>query len=646
VIEVRRRRLPIGGHVSTYSDVTERHHAWREADEARRLLVAVMDAVPAVLTVKDADLRYRMVNRTFLEVGHADIADVIGRTSRHVTPPDRAAAIEAEDRMVLSTRRQLPFHEVERRGIDDRPRTIWTTKIPLLRDDGSVEHIVTIDLDVTERKQMQGEHERLLQLFNDAVESLSHGFAVYDRERRLVVCNSAYAGLYGETPESLAGTAIDDLAPRFRALACDAEGLDPLIGIGGGRAPERGEVEIDMADGRRLLVTRHPTAEGGFVLTRTDVTEMKRQREALYQSEKLNALGTLLAGVSHELNNPLSIVVGQSSLLQETAADEATRRRADRIARAADRCSRIVRTFLAMARHAEPQRRAVDLNGLVTDALEVTGYALKSGDIDVATDLAGDLPPVWGDPDQLAQVVMNLVVNAQQALMERPGPRRLTVASRPRSGDGTVALTVRDNGPGIPEAVRSRIFEPFFTTKPDGVGTGIGLAICRGIVDGHGGQLSVGEAAGGGAEFRVVLPAAAPADRPDAGGSGPRARSPRRTVLVVDDEADLRAMVADMLRPDGHGVIVAASGREALEVLAREPVDLVLCDLRMPDLDGPGLHERLCSDFPALAERVAFVTGDTLSPAANAFLKRTGAPVLTKPFAPAELRAMVARLAG
>jgi len=371
--------------------------------------------------------------------------------------------------------------------------------------------------------------------------------------------------------------------------------------------------------------------------------ELAKQRDALNQAEKLNALGTLLAGISHELNNPLSVVVGQALMLQETAGDPAIAERARRIGTAADRCARIVRTFLAMARQQPQERREVALQEVVDGTLELTAYMMKTAAISVSVDLPDDLPAVLADRDQLGQVIVNLVVNAQQALLDGPGPRRLAISGRAVDGGRAVRLAVEDNGPGIPPAIAKRVFEPFFTTKTAGGGTGVGLAISRGIVEAHGGTILVERPSTGGARLVVVLPAAAPAEASDSGGDaapcGPSCR-----ILAVDDEPEILELLREVLVADGHQVSTAESGRAALETLATAtvPFDLVISDIRMPDLDGPALWRRL--EAEGGSPRIAFMTGDTLGQHARAFLEETRLPCLEKPFTPREARALVRRL--
>jgi nitrogen-specific signal transduction histidine kinase/CheY-like chemotaxis protein len=399
-----------------------------------------------------------------------------------------------------------------------------------------------------------------------------------------------------------------------------------------------------------MLTARAITYEGETcaVLSYQDLTALKaaeaeiaRQREALYQGEKLTALGSLLAGVAHELNNPLAVVAGYAEILRETAPDEATRSRALEVHEAAERCARIVKTFLAMARQRPPQLGPVALPGVIAAALELAAYGLRTAGVAVEVDIAPGLPRVWGDGDQLHQVLLNLIVNAQQALVQVQAPRRLAV--RARHAGGEVVAEVEDNGPGMPPEVRKRIFEPFFTTKPQGVGTGIGLSICHGIVAAHGGRIEVETDEGAGTLVRVGLPTVPELRSPSAepASSLPAARG---RVLVVDDERAIAELVAVTLRRDGLEAETATSGRAALARLARGGIDLVVTDLRMPDLDGDRLVTALRATCPGLASRLVLITGDVLSAQTGETVRAAGLPVLEKPLDLAALRREVRRL--
>ncbi len=376
-----------------------------------------------------------------------------------------------------------------------------------------------------------------------------------------------------------------------------------------------------------------------------DITERKqaedalaRSREALYQTEKLSALGSLLAGVSHELNNPLSIVVAQAVMMERQARGTEIAERAQKVRRAADRCARIVQTFLAMARQKRPEREAVDLNGVVMAALELADYGLRTEGIGLTRQLAPDLPPIPADADQLHQIVINLVINAQQAMIAAgTAGRQLTVTTAHGVEPDTVTLDVSDNGPGVPVEVRRRIFEPFYTTKPQGEGTGVGLSFSQGLAEAHGGRLVLVPSATG-ATFRLTLPidpaltlpSVAPEPAPLAE-PGPA----RRRALVVDDEQEIAESLADFLALEGYATRIAVGGRAAMARLAAgEDYDLIVSDLRMPEVDGPGLHAWIMRERPELVERLAFATGDTLGAAVARFLAEAKRPVLEKPFMP------------
>jgi two-component system NtrC family sensor kinase len=371
--------------------------------------------------------------------------------------------------------------------------------------------------------------------------------------------------------------------------------------------------------------------------------ELERQREALYQREKLAALGSLLAGVAHELNNPLSVVVARAVLLEEQG-DSATQAAALKIRTAAERCARIVRTFLAMARQQRPERGAVAINDVVTAALDITSYAIRTSGIEVTLELSKGIPLILADADQLHQVLLNLIINAQQSLQDATGLRQIRVTSCFDYLADMVYVTVGDNGPGIPAHLRARIFEPYFTTKPTGVGTGVGLAVSLGIVEAHGGTLTVASPSEGGAVFTIALPVSAVDVASADAVPSPREDASRRVVLIVDDEAEIRDALAQILTGDQHRVVTACSGREALERMAAERYDVILTDIRMPDLDGRMLYREIEQRWPEQCGCIIFVTGDTLAAGLREFVSECGRPVIEKPFLPSEVRRIVAEL--
>ncbi|WP_406875403.1 GAF domain-containing protein [Sphingomonas sp. 179-A 2A2 NHS] len=367
---------------------------------------------------------------------------------------------------------------------------------------------------------------------------------------------------------------------------------------------------------------------------------LERSREALYQTEKLSALGSLLAGVSHELNNPLSIVVAQAVMMERQAKGGDLADRAFKIRKAADRCARIVQTFLAMARAKQPERQPVDLNQVAIAALDLAEFGLRTEGIRIERAFDPALPQIAADADQLHQIIINLLINAQHALVGHGGIGervvRITTARGPEPM--TVVLDVADNGPGVPADARRRIFEPFFTTKTQGEGTGVGLSFSQGLAEAHGGRLTLLPTRTG-ATFRLTLPVD---PQQMLGRAEPSAAEPppppQRRALVIDDEAEIAESLADFLSLEGFTCDIAVGGLAAKSRLAGGDYDLIVSDLRMPDMDGPALYDFVRAERPDLASRVAFATGDTLGAAAARFIAEMQRPVLEKPFVPEAVR--------
>ncbi|MDD4616254.1 MAG: ATP-binding protein [Alphaproteobacteria bacterium] len=438
-----------------------------------------------------------------------------------------------------------------------------------------------------------------------------------------------------------------NMLDRFMPVSADRLKISELIMSGAivdsfETTMTRGDgAEIPAAISARKIAYQQ---ENAMVMGIYDLTEAKKaetqiaqQQEALQQSEKMAALGGLLAGVAHELNNPLSVVVGQSTLLMEGAPEPKVASRAEKIFKAADRCSRIVKSFLALARRKPPERKMVNINQIVRGSLELLGYQFKTGEITISSNLDAGLSEAIGDSDQLTQVVTNLVLNAAQALDGWKGLRRIAVTT---SQDSThLSLIVADTGPGIPHEIRSRVFEPFYTTKSSKGGTGVGLSLCLNIVSAHGGELTLTDTEGGGATFTVRLPLGSKAseEADNTAGEAHADEAPLK-ILIVDDEIELAQTLADLLEPLGHQVDIAINGEVAMEKLRKNGFDLIISDLRMPVMDGPALYSAIEHELPMYKNRIIYVTGDTLSTHVQEFLSAHVFPVVEKPYRLKDIR--------
>ncbi|CAN7429202.1 PAS domain S-box protein [Phenylobacterium sp. LjRoot225] len=547
------------------------------------------------------------------------------------------------------------------------PRFVEGVCIPHAGAGGGVEGYRLLMRDLTELKRTE---RRLVEQMAVLDMSKALGAAMtasaldcvimIDEAGCVVQFNPAAEQTFGHRRADVLGKPIGDVIVPDHLRAQHVAGFARYLATGEARTLGR-RVEIDgmRADGEIFpleLTITDVSLPGRRLFTaylrdlskvKADAAEIARSREALHQSEKMAAFGSLLAGVAHELNNPLSIVIGHALMLDDDAVGvaPALAERATKIRSAAERCGGIVRTYLAMARQRPIALRPLALRPLVTASIDLLAYNLRTSGVTVEVAIAEDLPSAVGDADQLTQVLVNLLVNSQQALQARPLPRHISVAAS-ADGDG-LQLSVTDNGPGVPAENRSRVFDPFFTTKPMGHGTGIGLAVSRGIVEAHGGTLTLAVAEQGGARFEVRLRTAAAAEV--AGALAPLPDEPAEfaapsggvLALIIDDEPEVAAILAQMVSALGFQCDVAGGGDEACVLLERQDYDVILCDLHMPERDGSALFDWLQDRKRHLHRRVAFITGDTLGPATGRFLARAGRPVLEKPFMPEEVRRIV-----
>ncbi|MFI5206396.1 MAG: ATP-binding protein [Gemmatimonadales bacterium] len=462
------------------------------------------------------------------------------------------------------------------------------------------------------------------------VDAIRPAIAVVDAAGAIRRANQAFAGLVGSPVKALTGRPWLFLLPPAWA--------DPIGRALSAPDGEGGEIRTDQ---RTFTVRAHPLADepGVSVLLIEDVTETRRLQEQLVQSEKLSAIGQLIAGVAHELNNPLASVLGFADFLGESGQMPAELAEPVRvIQQEAQRAAGIVRNLLTFARRQEQDHRHVDVGSILQRTVQLLGNQLVGLKVEPRLEIEADLPAVACSPNQLQQVFLNLINNAAQAIASTGSGGIVTISARAWL-DG-VAVEVKDDGPGIPDDLQQRVFEPFFTTKPAGQGTGLGLSICQGIIKEHGGRITLKSKRGEGATFTVELPAARP-ERPAAAVAPSASRAGPGRILVVDDEPHILHYMRATLEAWGHTVETAADGVDALAISLGGTHDVIITDVRMPKLGGREFYERLSAERPDVAARVVFSTGDTVRDDTMAFLERSGRPFLHKPFKLAELRSML-----
>jgi signal transduction histidine kinase/ActR/RegA family two-component response regulator len=578
-------------------------------------------------------------------------------------------------------------------GLDDEPsqaqlRSGATVRLRAITQSGtSGNALAAVALEPVALPESDSQNERTEAQLHNVIEWLEEGVVLFDVNHGIRAMNSRFAQIAGLSPEDAARiTTLGVLIARMADQAAEPEKFairwrDLARGADSGvreeiqllrpvpRVVERASRPIVGANGERI----------GRVEIYRDLTAQRVFQSKLLQTEKLAALGQMVTGVAHELSNPLTSILGYAQRLFLRNNSDGQSDEVRQIFQEAERASTILRQLLMSARESRPERRKILLNQIVSRTMELQKFNLAAEQITVELDLDAALPAVMGDSGQLQQVLMNLIGNARQAIEQRGkgGTIRLTT----RRAAESVQLEIIDDGPGIPPAIASRIFDPFFTTKPAGIGTGLGLGIVLGIVREHGGQVKVGAPPGGGASFVLEFPALAAVATAEqvphshsavalATGSGfpdrdmvLSRRSPALApvgastvadvnlapwtgarVLVVEDEPTVARLISDVLEDEGLHVDALLDGREALERVAEEDYDLVICDMKMPELDGEHFYKTLAASGNPLSRRFLFVTGDVVATHTHEFLERNQLPHVAKPFRVEELTERVRRV--
>jgi PAS domain S-box-containing protein len=620
--------------IAVGQDITERRQQEDALAVAESHYRRLVENAPYAIFALDRESRFTELSPAAREILGRDPAELIGRhMTEIIAPEDQPFVVESLRRKVTG---EIDTPDIELRLVHSSGEyRLVHIRVTVILDAGVAAGVHGIARDITEDRARQEE----LSLLAAALEGIDQGVTIARPDGQLVYANLAHGRLLGYDPERRPLPHISE----FFAGDDDGEQLQAAMLVALEKGFWSGRVLRTRRDGQVMplhvfigRVDRYEREPLLFALSR-DVTEDLKRQQHLRRVERLATVGTLIGGVAHELNNPLHAISNFAELMLNEPRSDQDREDLDTIRREAGRAAKIVADLRLLARTSQDiasERALVDLNEVVRHVLKTRRYALSTRNIELREDLATGLPPIRADRGDIEQVVLNLVVNAEQAIERCEGIRRLILRSR--AADDGVALYVVDSGPGIAPEHLDRIFDPFFTTKAPGEGTGLGLSLVYNIVAEHGGEIHVESEFGNGAAFRVHFPVAVASPSEPATAQAAGATGRRLCILVVDDEAPIRTAVTRYLTRRGHEVHMAAEGREALRLVdARNrdglPYDVILSDLRMPGVGGDQLHAHLRSAGAGLDRRLIFMTGDAAGGDAARIIAEAGVPVIYKP---------------
>ncbi len=598
------------------------------AESEKKYRTLIENAKEGIVVVQDGRIKY--INPTGVRISGYPPEELVGRPFGDLIYPEDLEGVAARyaREMAGETLREPNAYRVIWKDGTVR----WTEGIGVpIEWEGRRASLSFIE-DITEQKLVKDALVESEQKFRGVFETSRDFMYIAALDGTILDYNRSAREFFGYTEEEIAQLNLKDIYayPEEREQFVQKVIRDGFV--------ENYEIKLKKKDGSLIdtLVTVVPKkdAQGeviGLQGSVKDVTQMRRLERRLVQTEKLTSLGTMVSGIAHELNNPLTAIMGNAEMLTTfTELPEEVVRRLETIAKESLRTSKIIKGLLSFAREHKPERRLISVNESIMESYKLREYNLKVSDIRVELLLSRELSPTYGDPYQLQQVFVNIINNATDALAERKGA---TLTIRSRQQRGWLVVEFEDNGHGIEPENLKRIFDPFFTTKEVGKGTGLGLSMAYGIVNEHGGTIEAVNVPAGGTIFTVSIPVTgAPAS------DGRTAEVPRigvhagKHILVVEDEAHLRDLFLDVLAERGYNVLAASGADEAIGLIKERDFDAIITDIKMPGPGGIGLYRYITDQHPGLTGRIIFITGDILGVETRSFLSTTDCAYLEKPF--------------
>jgi PAS domain S-box-containing protein len=608
-------------------DITERKRMEEEIREREERYRDLVENIEDIIYVTDSTGKIIFLNSAFERISGYTREEMAQKNYMEILTPE-------------SLKKTIELFKRQKKGQDvgvfemsffDKNRAIKTIEVreKHILEGGQIVEVHGLGRDITERKRAEEALRRSEERHRTILRTAMDGFWIADMHGHLLEVNEAYCRMSGYSRQELLSMSISDLED-VETSADTAGRIQRIVAQGEDRFETRHRRKDGGVLQMMVSVQYRPSEEGHLVAFLQDITEKRNMELQLLQTEKLSAVGTMISGVAHELNNPLTSIIGNAQLLAKRNVPEEIKNKLNVILKESIRSSKIVGGLLAFAREHKPERQMTNINVILMESLKLREYDLKVSNIDVQMSASGNLPETFADPYQLQQVFINLINNARDALSGRD---RGGLAIRTSGKDGLIMIEFEDNGPGIPEKLTNKIFDPFFTTKETGKGTGLGLSMSYGIIKEHGGTISVESKPGKGAKFVVTLPVTESA-QPALEEVSPPAKSSigTRTVLVVDDEESLRNLVFEALTEGGFLVEIASSGEEAINLLKKRQFDAVISDIKMPGIGGKSLFLYIQKHYPDIAEKIIFMTGDVLNKDTQLFLQTTNNRFIEKPF--------------
>ncbi len=620
-------------------DISERRKAEQAIKDSEQRYRLLAENANDIIFTADTNLKFTYISPSVTRIRGFSTQEAMYQTPAEALAPSSLEVVlnvfkeemelEAGGSADPARTRTLELEETCKDGT-----TIWTeTKFSTVRDaSGVLTGLMGITRDISERKKAEEALRESEEKFRNLFETSRDYLYIATLGGEILEYNKSALDLFGYSDEEMKRMNLKDLyvypeeRDKFVAKVLD-EGYI-----------ENYELKLKKRDGTPVdaLVTAVPRrSPDGTVIGMQgaikDITQMKRLEQQLLQSEKLSGLGTMISGVAHELNNPLTVIMGNVELmLMDRSLSAKDIRSLKVVLKESERAAKIVSGLLTFAREHRPERKMINVNEIISESCKLREYNLRTSNIGLVLSLAPDIPLTLADPYQLQQVFTNLIHNARDALTEKGGG---TLTVRSSFSDPTIIIEFEDDGPGIKPENLKKIFDPFFTTKDVGRGTGLGLSIAYGIINEHDGRIGVDSEVGAGARFKIELPVInASVEDAAPHRAQPSLDTAGKSILIVDDEEYIRELLRQVLTEKGYIVKTAPTADDAIRQMEAKRFDAVVVDIKMPGMGGKEIYSHIKKNRPEFADKVLFITGDVLSNDTQAFLNATDIKYIEKPF--------------